>query len=982
MKNFKKLRTKALIYVIFTFYFFNINLFSLNYVNLRREFSQLFLQAEQFRLNGEFEKSLKFFEKSLYEAKKGADEREQCEVYFKLGLIFWNIGQLKKSMTHYEDSLSLAKKLNLKTIQNKCQIALEIHEHYKRGKDSRALGELQSSIENFEKALNLAKKLKSKEHELKCLLQLSSTYWMLNKSKDFLLLNEQALSIARLINHKKQEGICLYNIGYYYYEFDNYSKALSFYEEALIIAQLLLNKEDESDCLNNIGITYEKIGNYDKASEYLAKALHIYEQLKDDGSISMVFNNMGTTYRTKGLFSKAKEDFLKALKYFEDCLSLAKKSHNQITEVQALNNIGTVYTDLGNLSDELAHYYDALKYFQSAHVKAKEINDEEAKGMTLTNIGIVHSNLGNIEESTKYYENAIDLALEIEGNKILWEAYLELAKVYEQQEKFNEAIERYKASIDTTEKIRSRIVLENLKAKFLGTDKRIEAYHRLINLLVKLFHDTKKNEYAFEAFDYLERAKARAFLDSLELSRVDISEDIDAEFVNKEKELEKNITSIYSKLLATELTLENRNSLHEELKNYENELDSLKREIRKESPAYANLRYPEIITLNETQKNLIDTKTAIFAYSLGQENSYAFAITKNDLKIFQLPGRDNIKNKIQDYLKVITDKDNRNFQLGNELFNNLVLPGLDKNIKNIIFVPDDILHFLPFETLLTDNEKNGWLVKDYQIAYAPSISSLREIIEHKKSNKQKPRMDLLAFGDPSFGTFETGNNGTNIFEQFFSSRSFDFFRLEFSGLEIDQISSLFKKKKIFRRNEASEDQLKNHNLEDYKIIHFATHSIINESRPDRSSIVFTLDEDPAEDGFFQMREIYKTKLNSDLVTLSIEGINRAFFYAGASSVLMSLWAVNDQASCQLMERFYVHLRSSESIMNALRKAKLELIESDPLSHPYYWAGFIASGKADEIIFPRTSSNWIFLGAFLVLVFGAIMILRKRFRKEA
>ena len=112
-----------------------------------------------------------------------------------------------------------------------------------------------------------------------------------------------------------------------------------------------------------------------------------------------------------------------------------------------------------------------------------------------------------------------------------------------------------------------------------------------------------------------------------------------------------------------------------------------------------------------------------------------------------------------------------------------------------------------------------------------------------------------------------------------------------------------------------------------------------------------------------MREIYNLKLNSDLVTLSacqtglgqfirgegIEGINRAFFYAGASSVLMSLWAVNDQATYQLMERFYMHLRSSESITNSLRKAKLEMISSDILSHPYYWAGFIVSGKADQVI---------------------------------
>lgn len=259
-------------------------------------------------------------------------------------------------------------------------------------------------------------------------------------------------------------------------------------------------------------------------------------------------------------------------------------------------------------------------------------------------------------------------------------------------------------------------------------------------------------------------------------------------------------------------------------------------------------------------------------------------------------------------------------------------------------------------------------------------------------------MDLLAFGDPYFGALEKQENGGDIFQDFFSSRSFDFYRLEYSGTEIDEISSLFKKGKrnIFRRQEASEDRLKNHKLDDYRIIHFATHSIIDERRPDRSSIVLTLDEDPTEDGFLQMREIYTMKLSSDLVTLSscqtglgefihgegIEGINRAFFYAGSSSVLMSLWAINDQASYQLMERFYFHLRSSESIMEALRKAKLEMIESGVLSHPYYWAGFIASGQTDEIIFPKSSSKWIYFGVLFAFVFGAVLILRKRFNKRA
>jgi len=140
-----------------------------------------------------------------------------------------------------------------------------------------------------------------------------------------------------------------------------------------------------------------------------------------------------------------------------------------------------------------------------------------------------------------------------------------------------------------------------------------------------------------------------------------------------------------------------------------------------------------------------------------------------------------------------------------------------------------------------------------------------------------------------------------------------------------------------------------------------------------------------------MREILNLKLNSDLVTLSacqtglgqfirgegIESLNRAFFFAGASSVIISLWQVNDQASSQLMKRFYTHLRSSESIMDALQKTKFEMIASGTqLSHPYYWAGFIVTGKADEIIFPSRQRKLIIaLLSFLAVTGGIIALIR-------
>jgi len=655
-----------------------------------------------------------------------------------------------------------------------------------------------------------------------------------------------------------------------------------------------------------------------------------------------------------------------------------------------LNNIGSLHSYLRNS-------IKALDHFKTSFIKAENIKDFEAMGMILNNLGIIYYNQGNYEESNKYYQRAIDLALEFQGGgATLWEAYLERAKTLEKQDKLSEAVDSYKNSIQIIEDIRSQIKLEEHKASFLGTYKRIQAYQNLIQLLAALHNTQPDKNYGQEAFSYLERGKARAFLDSLEISKVDIFQGLDSKLQNQEKDLMRNISNIYNKLLAAEQSPEEKLNISEQLERYEHELEVLKRKIRTESPAYADLKYPKIVSLKEAQK-LLDKNTAFFTYSLGEDKAHAFVVTKKDFKTFPIPSKNDLKDIIADYLTIITDKNSNNFNLGYKLYSSLILPGLTKKIKKIIFIPDDILHFLPFETLNTTQNETNFLLNKFQIAYTPSITSLKKIIKKKQANGSKRPMDIMAIGDPYFGSIEKENEKVSNLRNFFSSNTFSFERLEYSGTEIDRVSSLFKEKKIntLLRERASEDQFKKQNLKDYKIVHFATHSVIDNQNPIRSSILLSLDDDPQEDGFLQMREIYNLSLNSDLVTLSscqtglgelikgegIEGINRAFFYAGASSVLMSLWPVNDQATYQLMERFYSHLHSSESIANALRKAKLELSSSQLLSHPYYWAGFVISGKANHIIFPKISKQMPLLGISFLFVAGICFVSVRRRRTQ-
>ena len=662
---------------------------------------------------------------------------------------------------------------------------------------------------------------------------------------------------------------------------------------------------------------------------------------------------------------------LEALKIFKD----------KSTEIRVINSIGNIYSDQERLPD-------ALKYFEDALAKAEALEDEEAIGMILNNIGIVYSNLGQYEVSTNYFQRAIDRGLEIRGGQILWEAYLEIANVYRKQGDIERAVINYKNSIAIIEDIRSQIKLEELKASYLGTDKRLEAYLSLIDLLAERGRMDNDPALIEESFQYLERAKARAFLDSIEISNIPLSQGVDARFLNRERELMSDSSRLYTRLLTAGLTADQKNEIVLKIKDLEDRLEGLKAEIRSASPAYAGLKYPRLATLAEARR-LLDGRTACFSYSLGKVRSWVFVLTRKTLKAFPLPSRKDIQKKVSDYLNVITDKDARGFVLGRELFEMLVAPGLDANPARIVIVPDDVLFLLPFETLVTDVSGPRWLVERSRISYAPSLSSLREIVQKKKKRRGGWSKDLLAFGSPDFNLGETSQGTLQspaAVATLFPSLAFQVGPLKFSRSEVEGVASSFKPKRttLLMGGEATEDKLKSLPLADYRILHFATHGLIDDAQPARSSILLTVDRDPAEDGLLQMREIFNLALRADLVTLSgcrtglgqfirgegIDNLSRAIFYAGASSVLMSLWAVDDEASSYLMSRFYVHLRSARSIEDALRRAQLEMIRSRETSHPYYWAGFIVTGTADQILYPHPWLLWTALAVLAAAVFAA------------
>ncbi len=898
-------------------------------------------------------------------ARKVGNKEWESKCLIDLGILYWNIGELEGSSDKYKKAMFIAKELNFKKKLEHCQTALEIHRLYQEGKKFRSLGESQKSIESFKRAIGFAREIRSKEHEVKCLRQLSITNWDLNDFKNYLDLHNKALRIAQSLNHRKEEGNCLYNIGLYYWKLDNYSKALNYFEDALRIALVMKNIEDESACLTNIGGIYARIGNYDKALEYLTKALTIDKQLGDDAYISIDLNNIGETFQTRGLISGNKEDYYRALDYFNRCLKLAKKTRDRKAEVFALNNIGFAHTGLKN-------YHEAFKYLKLGYERAEEIKDVENMAMLLNNIGIVHYNLGKYEEAVNSYQEAIELANKINGRQVLWEAYFGIGQCYEKKNDFYLAVMSYKRAIDIIDHIRSRIFLDTYKASFVRD--KLKVYEFLISLLFRIDRDNQSNSNTKAIFHIVERAKARAFLESLSESAIDIGESLNPELKKRENELSRQISSIFQKLSRSNLSRKKRQELLGKLRQEEDKYVSLISKMRVESPKAANLVSAEPCNMEQVQQNL-DEKTALIEYFLGESESFAFLVTKYEFSVYSLPSRKEVEKSIKAYLKILSDSQKGEFKgtlAAKRIFRELLYlaeGNIPKSVESLVIVPDGILYSLPFETLILNTQdqilNNDYLIAKYKISYVPSSSALLFLSENYV--KRRSPKSLMAFGNPSY-ILEDSSNGrkpktrVEILRELYLNQGFYFSPLPYTEREILEISSNFPedRKDIYLKDKAREEIFKRASLKDYQIIHFACHAFLDEEFPFRSALVLTLDDDPLEDGFLQVRELYNLRLNADLVVLSacqtakgklergegILGLPRIFFYAGARSVILTLWRINDKSTARFMSLFYRYLSKGNDKSQALRLAKLEMINSK-FSHPFYWAAFVLSGDSNS-----------------------------------
>jgi CHAT domain-containing protein len=624
--------------------------------------------------------------------------------------------------------------------------------------------------------------------------------------------------------------------------------------------------------------------------------------------------------------------------------------------------------------------------------------------------------------------------------------------------------------ITIIEDLRTKIGSQELRASYFAT---VQGYYKFyIDLLMQLHQQNPSQGYDALALNVSERSRARSLIELLTEAQANIRSGADPKLLEQERSLQQQLDALEKRrleLVSGQDTDAQLQTLEQERKTLQQDYQQLQEQIRLTSPRYAALKYPQPLTLQQIQQQVLDDDTMLLEYSLGEERSYLWAVTKTGITSYELPKRADIEALAQSFyeqtgkqkaperggLGVAPREDS--LEVTTKLSQILLSPVAGQLAgKRLLIVSDGALQYLPFAALpepdtigksqnnsanLSPNPKRSPpaplkkgggrgesssplplqgrgaggvrfssseqdrgkdknsvpLIVNHEIVNSPSASTVAIIRQDTNGRKLAPKM-IAVIADPVFskddervktlvgqasrlseggdGKISRGEGGQDahptsqnvelsVLALTRSAREagVTFQRLPFTRKESDRILSLIPNTQSqsafdFTANRATATSPQ---LDQYQIVHFATHGILNSQNPELSGVVLSLVDEKGtpQNGFLRLNDIFNLNLPAELIVLSacetglgkeikgegLVGLTRGFMYAGATRVLVSLWSVADEGTSELMSRFYKKmLQENLRPAAALRAAQIEMLQDPQWKSPYYWAAFTLQGE--------------------------------------
>ncbi len=859
---------------------------------------------------------------------------------------------------------------------------------------------MRAASAKYEEALPLFRAADDRLGEADTLHNLANIHFSLgNPAKAIEHLNA-ALPLYRSLNDRHSEAVALQGIGLMSNLLGDWRKSLECYEQALTLQRADGDRWGEAGTLNNLGETHRLLGEYERAREFYDRSLALRRETKDARGEAATLNNAGLALAEQG-------DLPKAMEHFHQALPLRRATGDAAGEGSTLGNLCFVHHLLGDSPKALDHCLQSLAL-------RRKVNDRRGEAATRLLIGTIQIGAGSKDEARENFQQALALS-RAAGDRHVEAAVLKaIAGLERDAGNLNEARRQVEAAIEIVESLRSAVAGQELRASLFV--KKQDYYAFNVDLLMRLHERRPDAGWAAAAFRVSERARARGLLEILTEARADIRQGVDPSLAERERRLQQQLNAkdvFRRRLLGARHTEQQKTAVEKELASLLGEYRELKAQIRARNPRYAALTEPQPLGLEEIQRQL-DENTLLLEYALSEEKSFLWAVGADSMASHELPKRAEIEAAARQVYELLTARNQRvsgdttkqrrsrvakadaEFPRAASALSRMLLAPVATKLKSqrLVIVSDGALQYIPFHALPVPVVDGGSarqspanfqpLIAGREVVSLPSasvISALRQdaadrrradkliaVLADPVFEKDDPRVkpeagdQLTRDARPSSSSEPAGLNAE--VERAASETGVNrFLRLRFTRQEAEAITALAPAARRMSALDftASRATLGNPDLANYRILHFATHGLINSRHPELSGVVLSLVDERGQpqDGFLRLHEIYNLKLNADLVVLSacqtalgkeikgegLVGLTRGFMYAGAKRVMASLWSVEDRATAELMKRFYAGmLGQNQSAATALRAAQLQMSKDKRWTAPYFWAAFTLQGE--------------------------------------
>jgi len=840
-----------------------------------------------------------------------------------------------------------------------------------------------------------------------------------SKAIEYMKLAENFFSTQNQSNSVTAGSLFL-NMGVFYIYTAEYEKAQSYLDKSLEIlsAKAPGNLENLLTIYLNMGFIAEKRGDFAAARMYYTKGYSIGDKLSNSvkvlrglASVSYsMYDKQSTDKYYKEALKKSIEmygedhpetaltylkygDFLSitenksALLFLNKSLNVYKKVFGQVNI-----DVSTAYFYLGSYYFRTKKYSQAIEYFQLSLTSgfqgfsSKTFNDNPSISKENLNENLLNPLIAKAKALFLLYKSNPSKLEYLKGSA-----------------------ESFSLSLKLIEMLRS--TYQNEDSKLFISENEKNTFSNALLTQVELFKKTQSMDALEQAFSLSEKGKSAVLLSHLrdkEAKNIGrIPEDLKTQDASLKSEIFFYNKQIHDQKLSAKPDEEKIKQWNSKLFDLGQKQEKLIKTIEKDYPAYFNLKYDNtVVSINEIQKKL-SPKQAVVEYTYTDSTLYTFVVTSTKKQLITSELDSSFFNAIRLLREQLSGKHYNNYTKADytaftvasyDLYHKLLFP-VESIItgKELIIIPDGELGYLSFDVLLTsmpDTSKIGYkklpyLIRKSALNYAPSATTFFNDLKLKST---KNNGKVLAYG-PNYRADNTvldqkdeaGKPLRNVLTDLDNTQD-----------EINSLKNFFNIK-AFLDEKATEKSFKK-NASDYKVLHLAMHTIINNENPLYSKLVFFKPKgDTTEDGMLNASELINMELHAEMAVLSacntgsgkmqkgegIMSLSRDFFYAGVPGIVMTAWAVEDRTGKKLMEYFYKNIALGKPRNEALQLAKLEYLDNcDKLtSHPHYWAAYMNVGDISPLTdFNKNTFSKMLVGAAATL-FTITLLVFLRLRKK-